>query len=75
MEPWLCVTVPHSFIAIKMRTPEEVALRDWLNLLRNTLPASWSSVHELVNELLDNISYAVRTEEYLVAVLDDYLQD
>lgn len=50
---------------------EQRVLRQWLELLANTLPSSWKLV-ALINELIDNFIYIVKSEDYLVAVLDEY---
>ena len=42
-----------------------------LELLHATLPQSWG-MSKLLHELIDNFVYIVRSEEYLLAVLDDY---
>lgn len=54
---------------------KHTALREWLVVLHETLPASWDSLRMLVTELLDNFIYVVKTKDYLVAVLDDYPPD
>jgi hypothetical protein len=46
--------------------------RDWLELLRKTLPSSWPTLNQLVKELLDNISYVTNNKAYMVAVLEEY---
>lgn len=48
------------------------ALLDWLSLLSKTMPSSWTAMHSLVDDMLDNFDYAARTADYLTAVLDDY---
>lgn len=51
------------------------ALKDWLVVLHETLPASWGGLRSLVTELLDNFIYVVKTKDYLVAVLNEYPPD
>lgn len=46
-------------------------LKDWLELLHATLPQSWE-LSKLLRELIDNFVYIVRSEDYLLAVLDEY---
>jgi len=50
---------------------QQRALQSWLQVLRRTLPQSWG-LTKLVQELLDNFVYIVRSEDYLLAVLDEY---
>jgi hypothetical protein len=46
--------------------------RDWLELLRKTLPSSWPILSQLVKELLDNIGYVTKSKAYMVALLEEY---
>jgi thiol oxidase len=60
------------FTNTKMLNQEQQdALRDWLVLLSKTLPSSWELV-KLIQELIDNLIYIVKSHDYLVAVLDEY---
>jgi Erv1 / Alr family/Thioredoxin len=49
-----------------------VLLFEWLVLLRNTLPVSWTTLHHAVQGLIDNFDYVKRSEEYMVSILDEY---
>lgn len=51
------------------------ALRDWLTVLSKTLPPSWTTMHSLVKELLDNFAYVAKNANYLTAVLDEFPPD
>jgi Erv1 / Alr family len=46
--------------------------KDWLDLLRKTLPASWYEFHSLIHELLDNWAYVSRNRDYLLAVIEEF---
>jgi Erv1 / Alr family/Thioredoxin len=50
---------------------KQQVLQDWLNLLIYTLPSSWE-IHKLLQELKNNFVYIVKSEEYLMALLDEY---
>jgi Erv1 / Alr family len=50
----------------------KVVLRDWLELLRKTLPATWYEFHSIIQELLDNFSYVSKSKDYLLALLSEY---
>jgi len=50
---------------------QERVLQNWLELLHATLPQSWE-LSKLLQELIDNFVYIVRSEDYLLAVLDEY---
>lgn len=53
-------------------TPEQQrVLRQWLELLSHTLPSSWE-LNKLIKELIDNFMYVAKSEDYLVALLDEY---
>jgi thiol oxidase len=60
------------FTNTKMLSQEQQeSLRNWLTLLTKTLPSSWELV-KLIQELIDNFIYIVKSHDYLVAVLDEY---
>jgi thiol-disulfide isomerase/thioredoxin len=50
---------------------QQQVLRDWLNLLIHSLPSSWE-IHKLLQELMNNFIYIVKSEDYLMALLDEY---
>lgn len=50
---------------------QQQVLHDWLNLLKQTLPSSWE-IHNLLQELVNNFVYIVKSEDYLMALLDEY---
>jgi Erv1 / Alr family/Thioredoxin len=54
-----------------LTTEQRRVLRDWLELLVRTLPATWP-LSKLIQELIDNFVYVAQSEDYLVAVLDEY---
>jgi hypothetical protein len=54
-----------------LSTEQQQVLRDWLDLLMRTLPSSWE-IHKLLQELINNFIYIVKSEDYLMALLDEY---
>lgn len=56
----------------ELASHKNALLKDWLDLLRKTLPASWHEFHSLIQELLDNWAYVTKNREYLIAVLDEF---
>jgi Erv1 / Alr family len=50
---------------------EQVALEDWLHLLRVTLPSEWA-LHNLIDDLLDQFNSVVKSHEALVRVLEKH---
>ena len=50
---------------------QQRVLLSFFELLQVTLPQSWAMT-KLLQELIDNFVYIVRSEEYLLAVLDEY---
>jgi Erv1 / Alr family len=50
---------------------EQVALEDWLHLLRVTLPSEWA-LHNLIDDLLDHFNSVVKSHEALVSVLEKH---
>lgn len=57
-----------------LTTEQQRVLLSWLQLLHKTLPKSWG-MSELLHELIDNFVYIVRSEDYLLAVLNEYPAD
>jgi len=55
----------------ELSAEERRALRAFLDLLFITLPSSWE-LHNLLRELVDNFMFIAKSEDYLVAVLDEY---
>ena len=47
-------------------------LIDWLTLLRRTLPVTWSGLHSLIEELLNNWTYVCKSKDYLFAIVSEY---
>jgi Erv1 / Alr family/Thioredoxin len=54
-----------------LSSEQQQVLRDWLELLIRTLPSSWE-IHKLLQELIDNFVYIVKSEDYLMSLLDEY---
>jgi hypothetical protein len=50
---------------------QQRVLLSFFELLHVTLPQSWAMT-KLLQELIDNFVYIVRSEDYLLAVLDEY---
>ena len=50
---------------------QQQVFRDWLDLLIHTLPSSWE-IHKLLKELMNNFIYIAKSEDYLMALLDEY---
>jgi hypothetical protein len=51
---------------------EKRSLKDYLYLMKRTLPSSWSHLHSLLENLIRNYRYASKKEPYLVQILDKY---
>lgn len=51
-----------------LKDHEKNALEDWLYLLRVTLPQEWS-IHEVIDDLLDNFDSIVQSDENLARIL------
>jgi hypothetical protein len=47
------------------------ALKEWLDLLYKVLPASFG-LSDMLKEMTDNFMYVARSEDYLVAILDEF---
>jgi Erv1 / Alr family/Thioredoxin len=54
-----------------LSTEQQGILRTWLELLVRTLPTSWL-LSKLIQELINNFVYIAQSEDYLVAVLDEF---
>jgi hypothetical protein len=50
---------------------EQVALEDWLHLVRVTLPSEWA-LHTLIDDLLDRFDSIVKSPDALLRVLDQH---
>lgn len=54
-----------------LTVPQQQVLRKWFELLVRTLPSTWQ-LTKLIQELIDNFVYVVQSDDYLVAVLDEF---
>ena len=51
---------------------EKRALREYLYLMKRTLPQSWNHLHMLLENLLRNYRYVSKKEPYLIKILDKH---
>lgn len=56
----------------KLTEEEKKALKDYLVLLRRTMPSAWKEFHDLLDKLLRNFHYVIRKEEYMIRFLDSH---
>lgn len=56
----------------KLSEQQKKALKDYLVLLRRTMPSAWKDFQELLDKLLRNFHYVVRKEKYLIRFLDSH---
>ena len=49
----------------------QVALRSFLDLLSRTIPSHWP-MYNLITELVNNFVYIVKSEDYLLSLLDEF---
>ena len=46
-------------------------LFDWFLLLQKALPPTWTALHAVIKELIDNFLYVKRSEEYMLLILEE----
>jgi hypothetical protein len=56
----------------KLSDSAKAALKNYLILLRRTMPTAWKDFHELLDKLLRNLHYVVRKETYMIRFLDSH---